>query len=147
MCIRDRFGMGWAKPVQINPASYKNRKAGTVLVSLAGPLMNYVMAFVGMLLFAWARTAGYEGIWFFYLAIINVGLGTFNLIPIPPLDGSHVLEELVPGIRGIYGRIGRLAMPLLFLCLYTGILRKPLDYANAAVIDGMAEAVYRMFGW
>ncbi len=141
------FGMGWAKPVQINPASYKNRRVGTVLVSLAGPFMNYLMAFAGMLLFAWAASEGHDGIWFLYLASINVGLGTFNLIPIPPLDGSHVLEELVPGIREIYARIGRFAMPLLFLCLYTGILRKPLDFANNAVIEGMAEAAWRIFGW
>ena len=141
------FGMGWAKPVQINPASYKNRRVGTVLVSLAEPLMNYVLAFLGMLLFVAASMAGHEGIWFSYLAAINIGLGTFNLIPIPPLDGSHVLEELVPGIRGLYGRIGRLAMPLLFLCLYTGILREPLDYANTAVLEWMAQAAMRVCGW
>lgn len=140
------FGMGWAKPVQINPGSYKSRKVGTVLVSLAGPLMNYLLAFLGLLLYVAVNMAGYGGIWFFYLAAINIGLGTFNLIPVPPLDGSHVLEELVPGVRGIYGRVGRFAMPILVLCLYTGILKKPLDFVNDAVLGAMARAALAIFG-
>ncbi len=141
------FGMGWARPVQVNPTSYKNRKTGTVLVSLAGPLVNYLLAFLGMLLYVAVNMAGYDGIWFSYLALINIGLGTFNLIPVPPLDGSHVLEELVPGVQRLYCRIGRYAMPILVLCLYTGVLRKPLDYVNTAVFEGMARAAIVIFGW
>ena len=55
------FGMGWAKPVQINPGSYKSRKVGTVLVSLAGPLVNYLLAFLGLLLYVAVSMAGYRG--------------------------------------------------------------------------------------
>lgn len=80
------FRMGWAKPVRINTAYYKDKKKGTILVSLAGPAMNYIMAFVSMLIYGLFYKAGSSfGIWFYYLAVINVGLGTFNLIPIPPL--------------------------------------------------------------
>ncbi len=140
------FGMGWAKPVQINPGSYKNRKVGTVLVSLAGPLVNYLLAFLGLLLYVAVSMAGYRGDWFYYLAVINIGLGTFNLIPVPPLDGSHVLEELVPGVRGFYGRVGRFAMPILVLCLYTGILREPLNLVNDAVLGAMVRAALAIFG-
>ena len=139
-------GMGWAKPVQINPGSYKSRKVGTVLVSLAGPLVNYLLAFLGLLLYVAVSMAGYRGDWFYYLAVINIGLGTFNLIPVPPLDGSHVLEELVPGVRGFYGRVGRFAMPILVLCLYTGILREPLNLVNDAVLGAMVRAALAIFG-
>ncbi len=140
------FGMGWAKPVQINPGSYKSQKVGTVLVSLAGPLVNYLLAFLGLLLYVAVSMAGYRGDWFYYLAVINIGLGTFNLIPVPPLDGSHVLEELVPGVRGFYGRVGRFAMPILVLCLYTGILREPLNLVNDAVLGAMVRAALAIFG-
>ena len=127
------FRMGWAKPVRINTAYYKDKKKGTILVSLAGPAMNYIMAFVSMLIYGLFYKAGSSfGIWFYYLAVINVGLGTFNLIPIPPLDGSNVLQELFPGIGDFYRRIRRYAMPILFLCLFTGVLIIPLNRVNSS---------------
>lgn len=139
------FGMGWAKPVRINPGSYKNSRIGTMLVSLAGPLMNYLLAFLSLLVFGLSGLYGHGfGEWFSYLALINIGLGTFNLIPFPPLDGSHVLEELVPAARQLFERLGRFAMPLLFLCLYTGVLRRPLEYANEAVLNGMWRLVVKI---
>jgi Zn-dependent protease len=136
------FRMGWAKPVRINAAYYRNKKKGIILVSLAGPLMNYLLAFIAMLLYGFT-----DFIWFYYLAVINVGLGTFNLIPIPPLDGSNVLQELVPRISSFYSRIRRYAMPLLFLCLFTGILRIPLNHINTAVINGMWKTVNKILNF
>ena len=139
------FRMGWAKPVRINTAYYKDKKKGTILVSLAGPAMNYIMAFVSMLIYGLFYKAGSSfGIWFYYLAVINVGLGTFNLIPIPPLDGSNVLQELFPGIGDFYRRIRRYAMPILFLCLFTGVLIIPLNRVNSAVMNGMWDIVKKI---
>lgn len=139
------FRMGWAKPVRINTAYYKDRKKGTILVSLAGPAMNYLLAFIAMLIYGlFYRVESSYGIWFYYLALINIGLGTFNLIPFPPLDGSNVLQELFPKVRGFYCRIRRCAMPLLFAGLFTGILRIPLNQVNSAVINGMWEVVKRI---
>lgn len=139
------FRMGWAKPVRINTAYYKNKKRGTILVSLAGPLMNYLMAFVSILIYGLFYKAGSSyGTWFYYLAVINVGLGTFNLIPIPPLDGSNILQELFPKLGDFYCRIRRYAMPLLFICLFTGILRIPLNQVNSAVINGMWRLVKKL---
>lgn len=139
------FRMGWAKPVRINTAYYKDKKKGTILVSLAGPAMNYIMAFVSMLIYGLFYKAGSSfGIWFYYLAVINVGLGTFNLIPIPPLDGSNVLQELFPGVGDFYRSIRRYAMPILFLCLFTGILRIPLSQANSAIMNGMWDIVKKI---
>ena len=116
-----------------------------MLVSLAGPLLNYLLAFLSLLVFGLSGLYGHGfGEWFSYLALINIGLGTFNLIPFPPLDGSHVLEELVPAARQLFERLGRFAMPLLFLCLYTGVLRRPLEYVNEAVLNGMWRLVVKV---
>lgn len=139
------FRMGWAKPVRINTAYYKNKKKGTILVSLAGPAMNYLVALIGMLIYGLFYKAGSSlGVWFYYLAVINVGLGTFNLIPIPPLDGSNVLQEIFPKVKGFYRKIRPYAMPILFLCLLVGILRVPMNAANSAVLNGMWDLVKKL---
>ena len=130
------FKMGWAKPVKINPYYYKDRKKGIIAVSLAGPLMNYLLAFIGMILFAIFYEYKNEfGIWCYYFTLINVGLGTFNLLPFPPLDGSNVLAELVPRVKSFYYRIERYSMPILVICLATGFLEKPMNFISDAVIN------------
>ncbi len=102
------FGFGWAKPVPVNARNFKNMKGGMVLTALAGPASNYLLAFISVLAAVavekFAPNAGtvalsVSGIVItalIYLAIMNLGLGTFNLIPIPPLDGSKVLNALLP---------------------------------------------------
>ncbi len=104
-------GFGWAKPVMINPQYYKNRKWGTALVALAGPLANLCMAFVSLLLYVifcavcvktgiWNALPGAVTDWSGTIAILlasyNLSFMLFNLIPIPPLDGSKVLGALLP---------------------------------------------------
>ncbi len=92
-------GFGWAKPVQWNPRNITtDPRLGSIIVSLAGPLSNLVMAVVVGLLLRMDLLAGSfaaQFAWFFVQ--INVLLFVFNLLPIPPLDGSHVLFALLPG--------------------------------------------------
>lgn len=96
------FHFGWARPVPINPRNFKNHKWGTVAVSLAGPLSNFFLALICA--FAYFGIASIEpnkitvffGYIFFYGIQLNVGLMVFNLIPIPPLDGSKILMEFLP---------------------------------------------------
>ena len=97
------LGFGWAKPVQVNPRYYKNPKWGMALVALGGPLINFVLAFLsGFVVVVISYYAPYIMIFdilyifFWYLMVINVGLGLFNLIPIPPLDGSKIIGALLP---------------------------------------------------
>ncbi len=104
------FRFGWAKPVPVNPYYFKNRKLGMSLVALAGPISNLLLAVVSVF-FIWIlapilpMNLFTEGlIWFFFtFAILNVGLMVFNLIPIPPLDGSKILFSLLP--NHAYGKL------------------------------------------
>ena len=104
-------GFGWAKPVMINPQYYKNRKWGTALVSLAGPLSNLIMAFLALLIYVVflviciatglannipESVINWSGQIAILLASYNLSFMLFNLIPIPPLDGSKVLGAFLP---------------------------------------------------
>jgi Zn-dependent protease len=141
------FHMGWAKPVQINPGYYKNPKLGTVLVSLAGPCMNFIIAFISM--FGVVSTYTMSGmVWdviyylCLYLVIINIGLGIFNLIPIPPLDGSKVLSAILPEkLYFGYMKYERYFMLILLVAVYFGILSTPIDWLNDKVVEAMFRVV------
>lgn len=91
------FKFGWAKPVPINSFNFKNRRLGMILVSLAGPLTNFILAIIfGSVL--GSNIITYDI--FFNIIIIamwyNVMLGVFNLLPFPPLDGSKIFASLLP---------------------------------------------------
>ena len=84
------LGFGWAKPVEIHPYLYKNPVRDSALVAAAGPLSNFIMAIIGIILnIVFKDTAA--AMFFLYLWWINISIGIFNLIPVPPLDGSHIL--------------------------------------------------------
>lgn len=102
------LGFGWAKPVPVNTSNFKNRRAGMAIVAAAGPVSNFLIGFVGYLLYffisyATASMNGVAGlfVWviaqfFRYLATLSIGLGTFNLLPVYPLDGYRVLDAFLP---------------------------------------------------
>ena len=95
------FGFGWGKPVQTNPAYYRDYTMGRILVAIAGPAMNLCQAMLavgfGYILYKANVDIGPFGHLFLWaFIIINIVLMLFNLIPIPPLDGGHVLEMVVP---------------------------------------------------
>lgn len=99
---------GWAKPVQINASYYKNPKLGMALTAAAGPLMNLLIAIVSMLLYTLVFIITYKtrvipevvcdniGYFLQLLALVNLSFMVFNIIPIPPLDGSRVLSIILP---------------------------------------------------
>jgi Zn-dependent protease len=95
-------GFGWAKPVMVNPRSFKKPKWGMALTSLAGPLSNFIFAGICWIVlpFIRVRTATEPMYYVFALVYLtmrlNIGLGLFNMIPIPPLDGSKVFFAFLP---------------------------------------------------
>ncbi len=114
------FIIGWAKPVPINPYNFKDQKYGSLKVSLAGPLANIAIAlFFGLLIrFSPDLIPGGHNL-ILYIVFINILLAVFNLMPIPPLDGSHILFTFFPRIENkikkLYAGAGIFALPMVFL--------------------------------
>lgn len=126
------YGFGWAKPVPIDPSYYRNPAQGVFLVSLAGPLANLSLAALFGLV---VRLPGFLGapviVQEFVVSgvLINLGLFLFNLIPVPPLDGSGILAYLLRGrVRRGYHRMGEFGLVILILIIMTGVLVYPLAF-------------------
>lgn len=127
------FHFGWAKPVQVNPYNFKNVsfKQGMMLVSLAGPGMNVLLALAGMILMRLLIPfSGGEGVAIALqllkpLVTINIILAAFNLIPVPPLDGSKILAGLLPdsGTRFMYS-LEQYGILILLILIMTGMASK-----------------------
>ncbi len=132
------FGFGWAKPVPINPQYFRDRKKGSALTALAGPLANIALTFISTIfialyfVFVYSKYANlltsfiYEV--FIQLAVVNIGFAIFNLIPFPPLDGSKILGAFL-SYDNYYKllRYEHFGFPLLMLLSITGILGKILS--------------------
>jgi Zn-dependent protease len=107
---------GWAKPVPVNPFYFKNPKSDMVKVALAGPLSNY---FVAILFAIFYKFFGLE--YFYLISIYNFLLGTFNLFPIPPLDGSWFLNLLPEKFSNLKSFIFQWGILILILFLVFGL--------------------------
>ena len=128
------FNFGWAKPVPINPMNFRDIKKGIIVTSLCGPFANLSIAFLAGLLirdFLFPLEVYLQAL--VWLLFLNIGLGLFNLLPIPPLDGSHILENLLPfnaaqRYRAFarYGPIIILGVVMLDNFAHTGILSRLL---------------------
>ena len=136
-------GVGWAKPVSTDPRNFKNPKWGMALTALAGPAANLLLAYLGMvawkILYYWAPTTMitiFAARFLQYLVMMDVGLAVFNLIPIPPLDGSRILLVALPQ-RAYFGlmKYERYIMIALLAAMWMGLLDTPLYYLNNAVWD------------
>ena len=119
---------GWAKPVQINPYNFRNPRRDDILVSLAGPGANFATAFVTlivMIILAKLNFPMSEGMQLVFssIMIININFGIFNLIPIPPLDGYHVLKQVLPYELSVrLESLERYSFLILIIILMTPIL-------------------------
>ena len=90
------FKFGWAKPVMINPNNFRDRKKGTFFVSIAGVLTNFILAIIAVIIMKYIRLSDFVFELFMNIFWFNIILGVFNLIPIPPLDGSKLLFSFLP---------------------------------------------------
>lgn len=120
---------GWAKPVMVNPLNFKNYKRGELLVALAGPAVNLITAFLALLILQILATAGVEmttGVRMVFSLIIlyNINFAIFNMIPIPPLDGSKVLMSFLPSnLQYKLMSLERYSFIILIFIMMTPILR------------------------
>ena len=149
------FRFGWAKPVPINTRYFKKPRQGMAVSALAGPVANILMSFIGLLFYKLTLTLWYNGVFtvdtkfaenlvglvltfFQAFCVLNLYLGVFNLIPVPPLDGSRILFVVLPDklYFGIMKYEQYIQIALIVL-LYLGLLSGPLSALCGVILDGM----------
>lgn len=146
-------GFGYAKPVPVNPRNFKNPKKGMAFTALAGPFSNILMAVVFMLLsnvlslFGSSLFVQAFYVFFSFAASINIGLAVFNLIPIPPLDGSRVLELLIPDKYYYkFAQYERYIVIVIFGLIVFGVLDAPLAFLQNHLYSALNYIVSLPFG-
>ena len=136
-------GFGWAKPVPVDPSYFKKPKLGMALTALAGPVSNLLLAFLLLLAVKVSWNASGDSMATAFLlntALLSTGLGLFNLVPIPPLDGSKVLFALLPDKQYRFVlQYERFGMLLLLVLVVAGVGSSALRTVIYAVFDGMCR--------
>lgn len=134
-------GFGYAKPVNVNPRNFKNSKKGMALTAIAGPISNLIMGFIFTffsVVFAYLEPTTITNAFytfFFFAATININLAVFNLLPIPPLDGSRILQLLIP--EKYYYKFlqyERYIVIVVFILILTGVLSTPLSLISSGIL-------------
>lgn len=134
------FHFGWAKPVPINPSNFRDQRKGIIWVSLAGSLTNLILGFISVaaLYAVMPLNNMYLNIVIQDMAVYNIMFAVFNLIPIPPLDGSQILAEFLPyQARQKYQSIARYGMWILLAMMWLGLF--------SMIISPIVSWIYGLF--
>lgn len=155
------FGYGWAKPVPVNSRYFKKPRRDMAITAFAGPLMNLAIAFVSgifmslsqVFLMDYVMSPGSDSrfvfnllyftyLFFLYMHVLNIRFAVFNLIPVPPLDGSRILFLFLPD-RYYFGlmKYERYIALAFLVLLYTGALSTPLGYISTLISDGFMAVI------
>jgi len=114
---------GWAKPVPVNFRNLRPQRLGMAIVALAGPLTNIALAFIFSRLYGWPPLSNFSQICAWGV-MLNLTLAVFNMMPLPPLDGSRVVTSILPvKLAYYYSRLERYGIIILFAFLYLGLFR------------------------
>lgn len=148
------FGIGYANPVPVNPRNFKNVKGGMALTALAGPSSNLLMGFISVWgYYIFARVGAGNSflyavaMFFLYAAQINVMLAVFNLLPIPPLDGSKIVAAVLPDkVYYKYMMYERYIMIALMVLLFIGVLDTPISYLTSILMRFISIIPALVFG-
>ena len=139
-------GFGWAKPVMVDPRNFKKPRRDMAIVAAAGPLSNFLLAFLLTILWL-ALSLTSNGVllaaaqFFAVAASMSIGLGVFNLIPIPPLDGSKVLLPVLPSsVINFFYRYERYIQVGMLLLLWFGKFDYPLSIASRFIAVHFIDA-------
>ena len=144
-------GFGWAKGVPINVNNFRNRREGILKVSFAGPAANLFLCFLAALMMALLGRMGMlsDGLYkfLFWMQLYNVWFAFFNLIPVPPLDGSRILSELLPAKQSLQFNeiVDRYGFYILIALVFTGItsmIINPLANGYLRLIQGLLSIVF-----
>ncbi len=144
-------GFGWAKGVPINVNNFRTRREGILKVSFAGPAANLFLCFLAALLMALTNRLGLmsDGMYRFllWMQLYNVWFAFFNLIPIPPLDGSRILSELLPAkqswqFNNIVDRYGFFILIALVFTGITGMIINPLANGYLMLVNSLLRIVF-----
>lgn len=152
------IGFGWARPVQVNSYNFKNPKQSMALTALAGPAANLCVAFISIFIynFVWflyhlfnTGILVYVALFFSFIAQINISLAVFNLIPVPPLDGSKLLAAVLPD--RVYYKLMQYERYIYFIVLllvFSGVLSTPISYLSGFLFnafDSITSLPFRLF--
>lgn len=146
------FHVGWAKPVPVNPHYFKHPRRDMALVSLAGPLSNFMLALIALFLYHPLRMSSSNivatiALMLYMAAVMSIGLGVFNLIPVPPLDGSKILFSFLPyQIEQKIAQYQQFIQFGLFALLFIGVLDVPMNAAINVIYRALYTVVLMVLG-